>query len=124
MFFVYLLVNAVMYLLFGIWCGYSPTGTAEGVGFMLLGNKGTAEYIAVYGGMEFGIGIFYLISAFNPRLHEAAALFSVCFYGFIVLFRSYSLIKFGSDISIGWYFYTAEILFAALALYFYRSISA
>lgn len=121
MLFSYLIVNAIMYIIFGAWCAYSPQGTAAGVGFTLLGDKGVAEYVAVYGGLEFGVGIFYLLCALNPSLNQIGVLFSLCFYSGIVLFRTFAILRLGSDISTGWVFYSLEILLTGCAWYLYKS---
>ena len=114
---VYLGFNAVMYLILGAWCALAPEFTAQSVGLSYIGMKGIAEYVAVYGGLEFGIGVFYLLSLFQPKLREGVILFSLCLYMGLSMFRTGSLIRFGSEIENGWYFYFTEILLFIGALW-------
>lgn len=106
---LFLWANAFLYLVLGLWCGFAPSSTSESVGFSLSGVKGYAEFIAVYGGLEAGVGLFFLLAALRPHLQEAALLFSVCMYGGIVIFRTGAMLKSGWNIGNGWIFYSLEI---------------
>ena len=117
---VYLLINAILYLALGIWCTVSPEWTSEGVGLKIASTKGMAEYVAVYGGLEFGVGVFYLISYLKKNLYSAALLFSVCYYLGLAFFRSYSLLVNGANIESGWYFYATEVIFSIFAIILYK----
>lgn len=87
---LYLFLNAALYVLFALWCTAAPEKTASAVGFTFRSGSGTSEFIAVYGGMELGFAAFFLLAALSPTLRPAGILFSICFYGGIVLFRAYS----------------------------------
>ncbi len=115
----FLIINALMYLGFGIWCALYPGWTSEGVGFTILGQKGMSEYTAVYGGLQFGVGLFYLLSYLDSRIQFAAIVFSICFYPSLAIFRTYSIVKHGADIQTAYYFFTAEVLFAVWAISLY-----
>lgn len=116
----YLIVNSAIYIIFGIWCAVAPYWTAEAVGFSLLGNQGFAEYVAVYGGLEFGVGIFFLLSALNPSLTRAGIIFGACFYLGIFLFRTIAIAQVGSDIGSGFNFYIAEGVLAVWSVVLLR----
>lgn len=60
---IYLYFNAAIYLLFAAWCTVAPLETAQQVGYAALSRSGVSEYLVVYGGIEFGLGILFLISA-------------------------------------------------------------
>lgn len=120
---VYLAINAIMYLGFGIWCGLSPYWTSEAVGFNLIGQKGMSEYTAVYGGLQFGIGLFYLLSVLDSKLTYPALVFSVCFYPSLAIFRTYSIFKHGSDLQSAYYFFSAEVLLSIFAIILYYRAS-
>ena len=115
---VYIIINALMYLVFGVWCAADPQFTSGAVGIGFNGLKGLAEYTAVYGGLEFGIGVFYLMAVFRAELRPSVLLFSLCLYGGLALFRTFSLIQNGSDIQNGWYFYGTEVVFSLIAFAF------
>ena len=55
-----------IYLLLGIWCAVAPEKTAKGVGFELQPGQGQSEFFTVYGGLEVGLGIFFLWPIFRP----------------------------------------------------------
>lgn len=105
----YLLLNAVLYILFCIWCLVAPEATSVSVGLIPQGEKGLAEYFAVYGGLELGIGLFFLIAALKPQYSNAGLLFASCMYFGIVAARSLSLVRNGSDIGLGWALFSLEI---------------
>ena len=113
----YLYLNSILYIVFGVWCAVDPLWTSAAVGFALPGAQGFAEYVAVYGGMEFGIGIFFLITALKAPLTQAGVLFGACFYSGIFVFRSFALMQVGLDIGAGLNFYISEGLLTAWSLY-------
>lgn len=121
---IFLAINAIMYLGFGIWCGLSPYWTSEGVGFSLIGDKGMSEYTAVYGGLQFGLGLFYLLAFLDTKLTYPAIVFSVCFYPSLAIFRTYSIFKHGADLQSAYYFYGAEVLFSIIAVILYSRSSS
>ena len=116
---IYLGINAVMYLIFGVWCAIAPESTSQAVGLSYTGMKGFAEYTAVYGGLEFGIGVFYLLSLLRPGLQSPAILFSVCLYVGISVFRTAAILRNGSGIENGWFFYGAEVMLAVISLFIF-----
>ena len=83
----YLLVNAVLYVLFAVWCTAAPEKTSEALGLKMTGGSGKSEYLTVYGGMEMGIAAFFAACALRAEWREAGLLFGVCFYAGLVLWR-------------------------------------
>ncbi|MBC8048212.1 MAG: DUF4345 family protein [Fimbriimonadaceae bacterium] len=92
---VYLWINAILYLLFALWCLWRPTATAAYNGLSFMNGAGKAEYHAVYVGMEAGFAIFFAYCALNESMQKAGILFAVCTYAGIVLMRIYSIARFG-----------------------------
>ncbi len=107
---IYLLLNGLLYLLFGLWCALDPNWTAHAVGFSLPAAQGIAEFVAVYGGLEFGVGVFFLLCAFDARFRLAGVLFGVCFYTGIFVFRTFAISQVGFDLGAGRNFYASEFL--------------
>lgn len=105
---LYLALNALLYLLLGAWCALKPGETSSSIGFSLINPQGVAEFIAVYGGLELGLGVFFMISALSGPLRPAGVLMAVCLYGGIVALRCYAIIRHGSDIQSGWYLLMLE----------------
>ena len=116
---IYLLLNAALYIFFGIWCSISPLFTSTAVGFLLIGAKGFAEFGAVYGGLETGIGLLLLISALNPAMRSFGILAALCTYGGLVIFRTIAIFRGGYGLENGWFFFIFEIVMALAALVLY-----
>lgn len=112
----YLLVQGILFSILGVWCAVKPEGTSEKVGFSLKGAQGFAEFIAVYGGLEFGLGLFFLWSFSSGDSLKAGVCLASCIYLSIALFRTFSLVRYGTDIGAGYYFFLSEILFATWGL--------
>lgn len=95
---LYLLINGFSYILLGFLCLIRPVFSANLVGYRLDGQKGFSEFSAVYGGLELGIGVFYLIAATEFSYQVPALIFSLALYGGIVGTRIISLLVHGSKI--------------------------
>lgn len=89
---IYLWFNAAMYVLLGVWCSIWPDKTAAAVGFAFTRPGGRSEYITVYGGMEFGLGVFFLFTVLNPAWREVGLLFGLCLYGSLTLWRLFTFL--------------------------------
>lgn len=88
----YLWLNAVMYLALGVWCTVLPDRTAAAIGFTFAKAAARSEYITVYGGLEVGLGVFFLLSVLNPVWREAGLLLGLCLYGGLVIWRAYTFL--------------------------------
>lgn len=62
---IVLIIFGIMYLGLGLWCTFSPEGTAAWLGLAFERTSGKIEYLVVYGGLELGLGVFFLLCAFN-----------------------------------------------------------
>lgn len=91
----YLWFNALMYAAFGLWCALRLDGTAHNLGYTALSNSGRSEYLTVYGGLQWGLGLAFAWLAFKPELHRTGLLVAMALYAPIVLHRSISLLRFG-----------------------------
>lgn len=109
---IFLAINAALYLLFGAWCALSPDYTSSAVGILIPTQQGFTEFVAVYGGLEFGVGVFFLLSLIKSHLRPAALVFGACFYCGLAAFRTFAIAKVGTDIGPALNFYTAEVIFA------------
>ncbi|MGD9688315.1 MAG: DUF4345 family protein [Phycisphaerales bacterium] len=88
----YLLFNAVMYVVFAIVCAIWPEKTANFVGFAFKSGSGRSEYVAVYGGLEMAMGLFFLVAGVSEKWQHAGLLFAVLLYACLVLFRAPTLV--------------------------------
>lgn len=87
---VYLWINAICYLVLGVMCAARPRNVAEYVGFQ-LGPGGVSEFVTVYGGLEFGLGLFFAFCAWYPDQVRTGIVFAACLYVPLALCRVVSL---------------------------------
>ena len=92
----YLYINAFLYFVFAVWCLIKLYGTSKFLGYQFVNDFGKVEYIAVYGGMQLGFSIFFIIMAYYPSFHTAGLIFSVAIYACIVILRTSSALYFGN----------------------------
>jgi hypothetical protein len=83
----HLLVNALLYFVLAAWCTLAPQKTSAAIGFGLLRNSARSEYLVVYGGLELGLALFYLLAGLDASLWKAGILFSLCLYAGLALYR-------------------------------------
>lgn len=112
----FLLVNGLLYVALGLWCGIEPKWCAAAVGFTLPNAQAYAEFVAVYGGLEFGVGVFFLYSATSAVRRATGVVFGACFYLGICVFRISALWRVGTQIGNGVNFFALECLFALISL--------
>jgi hypothetical protein len=91
----------------------------NGAGYLALG---LLEFAAVYGGLEAGMGVFFLVCA-KPHLQRTGVLFALCAYAGIVLFRASAMVLYGSPTSgIGWLLFATECAFLAVSVALARKL--
>jgi hypothetical protein len=108
---IYLIVNAISYIGFSLWCLFKPNTTAESLGFGFLNNSGKAEYLSVYTGLEMGFGIFLALSAYYPKLRMAGLLFCVCIYAGLMIVRPIAALCYGNVSKITYIIGAVEYVF-------------
>jgi hypothetical protein len=111
----FLSVNGVGYVFLGLVCLLCPGRAARLIGLELEGEKGLAEFSAVYGGLELGLGAFYLNALLYSAWHPALLMFSLCLYGGIVGARIISIFWHGRRLGIVWGLFALETLMFAWA---------
>jgi hypothetical protein len=83
----YLLLNALLYAGFALWCTIKHTQTAQSIGYVSLNNAGHSEYTVLYGGLQLGLAIFFAYLGASDELYRTGAIFSLMLYAPIVLYR-------------------------------------
>ena len=111
----YLLLNAGLYILFALACTLMPERSARVVGLAFGSPSGKSEYITVYGGLEFGVAMFFLVAALRPEFRTAGLLFALLFYGALVLWRIPTLLMISGIGRATFGFAAAEFVLGALA---------
>lgn len=114
---VYLALNAVLYALFATWCSLAPQQTSTFLGLARNNPAGESEYLAVYGGLQAGLAVFYGLATFTPGYRHAAVIFSLALYGGIVALRTIAILRLGfNEIGNARYAYVLEIILLLIAL--------
>jgi Domain of unknown function (DUF4345) len=85
---IFLGVVGVAYLFLAGWCAWQPAQTSASVGFTLTPGAGNSEFLTVYGGLEFALGVVFLWPWFRPARTEGVLLLCVWLHGCLVVFRS------------------------------------
>lgn len=88
-------VVGCLYLLSGGWCAFAPGLAAGFLGFSFTGSTGYAEFFAVYGGLQVGLGAAIVMCSLNSRYIEAALYFSAILSTSLLTFRIVGMLLFG-----------------------------
>ena len=72
----YLYLNAGLYLLLAIRCSLRWRETSRALGYTTLSHSGQSEYLVVYGGLQLGLAVGFLLLARDPVLHRFALMFA------------------------------------------------
>jgi len=112
----YLYLNAGLYLLLAIRCSLRWRETSRALGYTTLSHSGQSEYLVVYGGLQLGLAVGFLLLARDPVLHRFALMFATALYAAIVAFRIPTAIAFAPVAATTWIVAALELfLFAAAA---------
>ena len=76
------------YLLLAGWCACQPEQTSASVGFTLQKGSGQSEFLTVYGGLEFALGIVFLLPLLMPAKSGEALLLCLWIHACLVAFRT------------------------------------
>jgi len=91
---IYLWANAVIYVLFALWCTFKKDQTAKASGYLNLNASGWSEYLVIYGGLQFGLAFFFAYLASKIELQQTGINFALMLYVPIVLYRLFTIYKF------------------------------
>ncbi len=115
---LYLGFNAVMYAVLAGWCAIAPRTTAEYVGLRTTGPGGESEYLAVYGGLQAGLALFFALATLAPEHQRSALWMSALLYGCLAAFRSIAVARVGfAELGNARLFYCLEIALFLAAVF-------
>lgn len=119
---IFLIVLGTAYTALAVWCVARPEQTARSIGLSLLPGSGQSEYQTVYGGLQLGLGLFFLWAGWRGDAVDSALLASCFAHGGIVALRTASLVQFSGISSMTYGFAALEwvILLASGLLYWQR----
>lgn len=93
---IYLFIVSALYFALAIWCSMAPTVTSQKVGFSLQPGTGQSEFLTVYGGLEFGMALTFLISLIRKNTIAYGVIACVLLHGSLVVFRTISFFSFAN----------------------------
>ena len=91
----FLALVGIMYLGLALWCSFSPAQTSQVVGFELIPGPGDSEFLAIYGGLEFGMALLFLAPLVRPDCLKHALWACLLLHLGLVLFRTIGFFQFG-----------------------------
>lgn len=113
----YLAFNAILYTVFALWCALAPKQTSTFLGLTPANPAGESEYLAVYGGLQAGLAVFFALATFLPEHRRAALLLSLALYGGIVALRTIAAMRLGfGELGNARFAYGLEIVLLVIAL--------
>jgi hypothetical protein len=91
---IFLAIVGLIYLALAIWCTLAPGKTSKAVGFDLRPGAGDSEFLTVYGGLEFALGLLLLWPL--VRAEETAWPLFICLvvHACLVAFRTAGFVMF------------------------------
>ena len=87
---IFLAVVGAAYLLLAAWCSLRPGQTSQSVGYTLMPGSGQSEFLVVYGGLELGLGIAFLLPLYDSSWTPFALFTCLIIHACLVLFRTTS----------------------------------
>lgn len=85
---ILLAVIGAMYVALGVWCAVQPARTSRAVGLDLHPGAGQSEFLTIYGGLEVGLGVAFLLPLVWSSLERNMLIACLCVHAGIVLFRT------------------------------------
>ncbi len=76
------------YVGLALWCALAPESTSRSVGFELRPGSGQSEFLTVYGGLEWGLGLVFLDPVIRRRPTGFALQTCLVIHVSLVAFRS------------------------------------
>ncbi|MFO0819251.1 MAG: hypothetical protein U1A77_14990 [Pirellulales bacterium] len=91
---VFLGMVGFAYLALALWCSFSPESTARAVGFTLIPGAGQSEFLTVYGGLEFALGVLFLWPVVQRSDPKYSLVVCLVIHASLVAFRSLGFLLF------------------------------
>lgn len=112
----FLTVVGAAYLLLAAWCAAQPARTSNSVGFELRSGSGQSEYFTVYGGLQLGLGLVFLLPLVRPESIGFSLTACLIVHASLFLMRAISLGLYRGVSSMTWGFAVLELALFLLSL--------
>ena len=117
----YLALVGAMYLGLAVWCTLSPAVTSQKVGFDIQPGSGQSEFLVIYGGLELGLALIFLMPLVYRESLRFSMLACILIHASLVAFRTVSLFIFSDFDGMTYNLATGEwiIFLAGIACYYF-----
>jgi hypothetical protein len=105
---IFLAIVGAAYIALAAWCAIRPEMTSKSVGFVLQSGSGQSEFLTVYGGLQFALGVAFLWPLLRPSESHSLLLLCLLLHGSLVLFRSAGFLVFSGFPSMTYYLAATE----------------
>ncbi len=92
-----LLITGIVFLGYGLLCAIAPAYPAEFIGYHLDFGGTTVEVVAMYGGLQIGLGITYIVAAAKSDFTVQGLKLLLIILGSVAIGRFFGLIVHGVD---------------------------
>lgn len=113
---IFLAILGLAYLGLACWCILKPDDTARAIGFQLAPGSGQSEYLTVYGGLQIGLGLAFLLPWIFPSCLTPTLLFACLIHAAIVVCRVASFLTFADIQPTTFYLAGLELVILVLCL--------
>ncbi|RLS28737.1 MAG: DUF4345 domain-containing protein [Planctomycetota bacterium] len=118
---IFLAIVGAAYLILAGWCALMPDKTSRAVGFTLQTGSGQSEFLTVYGGLQFALGMAFLWPMFRPSEVALPLLLCLLIHGCLVAFRTLSFVLYNGIPATTYYLAATEwIIFLGAAVSYWR----
>lgn len=84
---LYFYLNALLYFVLAMQSTFALQSTSTRRGYQVLSIKGRAEYITMYGGLQLGLVIMFVVFAQDSSSWHLGAIVSMALYAPILIYR-------------------------------------
>lgn len=113
---LFLLFVGVIYLLLSLLCSFGIEQVSGSIGFSLTSSAAKSEFLSVYGGLEFALGLIFLWPMLQPRVTMTLLNACLIIHASLGLFRLTGFILFSVNETKPYYFLATEILISVISL--------
>ena len=92
-----LIINGLTFIIYGLACAFDPSLPAGYIGMELGQAGGHVEFLAMYGGLQAALGIFFLYCGLHSSSRKAGLKCLALFLGGLGLARLVGLLTHGVD---------------------------
>lgn len=93
----FLILNGLVLAAYGIYCTFNPMALAEFASFGLDNNTAIIEVRAMYGGLEFTLGLYFLLCGLRKDMLANGLLVSLFVFAGLAGARAYGMVVDGGD---------------------------